>query len=132
MPWVIVNTMNMLRTLLLAAALAAALFGASHAATPPTNFGGVGIDGDPWVTGQIVVRQLVTGGPAHLAGIKIGDVITHIDGKPTKDGDFKQMVAHWLRGKAGTRVILTIQRPGQDKPLRFTLTRRLMVAQPKE
>ena len=28
------------------------------------NFGGVGIDGAPWANGQIVVRQIVAGGPA--------------------------------------------------------------------
>lgn len=91
------------------------------------NFGGVGIDGVPWADGQIVVRQLVAGGPAHLAGIKAGDIITHIDGKPTKGSVFKQMVEFRLRGQAGTTVQLTIHRPGQEKPLHFSLVRRKLI-----
>ena len=62
------------------------------------NFGGVGIDGAPWTDGQIVVRQLVTGGPAHLAGIKAGDIITQVDGTPTAGSDFKFIVERRLRG----------------------------------
>src|SRR5512138_1596434 len=88
----------------------------AHAAPSSKNFGGVGIDGVPWADGQIVVRQLVAGGPAHQAGIKVGDVITHIDGKPTKGNDFKQMVDYRLRGRAGTPVTLKIHRPGETKP----------------
>ncbi|WP_223913102.1 S41 family peptidase [Geobacter sp. AOG1] len=91
------------------------------------NFGGVGIDGAPWTDGQIVVRQLVTGGPAHLAGIKIGDIITHIDGKPTKGSNFSQMVNYRLRGQAGTKVALRVRRPGMSKPLAFELIRRQLV-----
>ena len=75
------------------------------AANSAGNFGGVGIDGAPLADGQIVVRQLVAGGPAHLSGIRAGDVITHIDGKQTRGSDFKRMVETRLRGRAGTRVL---------------------------
>jgi C-terminal processing protease CtpA/Prc len=91
------------------------------------NFGGIGIDGVPWASGQIVVRQMVSGGPAHMAGIKVGDIITHIDGKPTEGSSFQDMVEHRLRGVAGTNVILKIRRPGTGKTMNFTLTRRQMV-----
>ena len=112
--------------------LTAIATGAS-AAPSERNFGGVGIDGVPWADGQIVVRQLVAGGPAHLAGIKAGDVITHIDGKPTKGNDFRQLVDHRLRGRAGTTVTLRIHRPGEPKPRTVTLIRRqLLVGTTKE
>lgn len=91
------------------------------------NFGGIGIDGIPWADGRIVVRQLVTGGPAHLAGIKAGDIITHIDGKQTKGSDFRHMVDFRLRGEAGTNVQINILRPGEKKPRIFILTRRKLV-----
>lgn len=103
------------------------LTGTATGANTPSNFGGVGIDGIPWADGRIAVRQIVAGGPAHLAGIRAGDIITHIDGKPTKGSNFKQMVEHRLRGQAGTKVMLTIHRPGQDKPLSFILTRKQLV-----
>ena len=92
-----------------------------------SNFGGIGIDGVPWADGQIVVKQLVAGGPAHLAGMQAGDIITHIDGKATKGSNFKQMVNYRLRGQAGTKVLLRVRRPGDPKPLTFELTRRQMV-----
>jgi C-terminal processing protease CtpA/Prc len=88
------------------------------------DFGGVGIDGVPRADGSIVVRQLVLGGPAQLAGLQVGDVITRIDSKATLGSDFQDMVQHRLRGKAGTQVTLQVKRPGSAKPLSFTLVRR--------
>jgi C-terminal processing protease CtpA/Prc len=93
------------------------------------KFGGVGIDGAPWADGRIVVKQIVTGGPAHLAGIQAGDIITHIDGKPTMGSDFRQMVDYRLRGKAGTKVQINILRPGEKKPRIFILTRRQLIVE---
>jgi len=88
------------------------------------DFGGVGIDGVPRADGSIVVRQLVLGGPAQLAGVQVADVITKIDGKSTVGSDFKDMVEHRLRGRAGTRVALQVRRAGSAKPLSFSLVRR--------
>lgn len=101
----------------------AMLNGAAVAATPRA-FGGVGIDGVPWKDGSIVVKQLVLGGPAQLAGMRAGDIITRIDGTPTKGSDFKEMVEHRLRGRAGTTVELRVSRPGYQQPLTFKLVRR--------
>lgn len=102
------------------------------AANSSRNFGGVGIDGAPWADGRIVVKQVVAGGPAHLAGVKAGDVITHIDGKPTEGSNFKEMVEYRLRGRAGTPVTIVVHRPGETKPYKFTLTRRQLVIPPKQ
>jgi len=95
------------------------------------NFGGVGIDGVPLADGRIEVRQLVTGGPAHLAGVRIGDIITNIDSKPTRGSNFKDIVEHRLRGRAGTKVIISIHRPGREKPLSFRLVRKQLVIGPR-
>lgn len=97
----------------------------------PARFGGIGIDGIPQADGRILVRQLVAGGPAHEAGIKVGDIITHVDGKATKGSDFKQIVDFRLRGRAGTPVLLTIQRQGKPRLLSFKLTRRQLVVNPQ-
>jgi len=102
------------------------------AANSSRNFGGIGIDGAPWADGRIVVKQVVVGGPAHLAGIKAGDVITHIDGKATEGSNFKEMVDYRLRGIAGTPVTIVVRRPGELKPYTFTLTRRQLVLPPKQ
>jgi C-terminal processing protease CtpA/Prc len=94
------------------------------AANPALQFGGVGIDGAPRGDGTIVVKQLVLGGPAQLAGVRGGDVIVQIDGTPTLGSDFKEMVEHRLRGRAGTSVVLKVRRPGKPKPILFKLVRR--------
>lgn len=92
-----------------------------------SSFGGIGIDGVPRADGEIEVRQLVAGGPAALAGIRRGDVITHIDGKPTRGSDFRTMVDRRLRGTAGTPVEIRIYRPKEKSRLRFTLIRRQLL-----
>jgi len=99
----------------------------AFAANTEKNFGGVGIDGAAMPDGQIKVRQVVAGGPAHLAGVHVGDVITHIDSKATRGSNFQQMVHKRLRGAAGTPVVIKIHRQGSDKPLSFTLVRRQMI-----
>lgn len=97
------------------------------------NFAGVGIDGRPLPDGQIRIEQIVAAGPAHLAGIRVGDIVTHIDGAATRGSRFQEMVQKRLRGVSGSKVVLRIQRISSDKPLTFTLTRRqLVVTQPKE
>lgn len=102
------------------------------AAASPKNFGGVGIDGVPWADGRIVVKQLVEGGPAQLAGVRVGDVITHIDGKATEGSNFMEMVNYRLRGRAGTTVLIKIRRPGEIKPHTFRIVRRQLTILPKK
>lgn len=122
-----------MKTLILAMTMVIVLATAALAANSERNFGGIGIDGVALADGQIRVRQLVSGGPAHVAGIRIGDIITHIDGKATLGSDFQVMVQKRLRGVAGTPVVLRIRRPGEERPLTFTLIRRqLAVTPPKE
>lgn len=60
--------------------------------------------------------------PAQKAGLKAGDKIIAIDGKDTK-GKTTDEVSAFLKGYPGTEVVLTISRPGQDKPLNITLVR---------
>ena len=104
----------------------------SWASNTERNFGGVGIDGIALPDGQIKVGQIVAGGPAHQAGIRGGDIITHIDGAPTRGSSFQAMVGKRLRGAAGTRVVLKLRREGSDTPLSLTLTRRQLVLNPKK
>jgi carboxyl-terminal processing protease len=62
--------------------------------------------------------------PAALAGIRPGDVILRINGEPTEAMSLKDAVDK-LRGPAGTKVRMTILRPGQ-RPFEVTLTRALI------
>jgi carboxyl-terminal processing protease len=57
--------------------------------------------------------------PAAKAGIKAGDVIVAIDGKPISGEDGMEP----LRGEPGSKLTLTLLREGKSKPFDVTLTR---------
>src|SRR5690606_23219366 len=85
------------------------------------GFGGLGIeigseDGQPKVISPIEDT------PAAKAGVMSGDIITHIDGKPTKEMSLNDAIK-LMRGEPKTSVTLTIQRAGRDTPLDVTIVR---------
>ncbi len=85
---------------------------------------GMQITARPGKMGKLVTIVLLPmpGSPAFRAGLRPGDVITHVDGKPT-EGLNTQQVAELLKGPKGTIVHVTISREGSDEPLQFTITR---------
>ncbi len=82
---------------------------------------GVGMQVGPRNNKVIVIAPFV-GTPAYRAGIRPGDVIIAVDGKPT-DNLTTSEVAEMLKGPKGTTVRITILREGSDKPLDFTVVR---------
>ena len=62
------------------------------------------------------------GTPSYKAGIRPGDLIISVDGKPT-DGLDSAAIASMLKGPRGTHVLVTMSREGKDKPLTFDLVR---------
>src|SRR3989440_12626306 len=82
---------------------------------------GVGMSVGPRNNKVIVIAPFV-GTPAYKAGIRPGDIIIAVDGKPTDNmstGD----VADLLKGPKGTTVHISIQREGAEKPLEFAVVR---------
>jgi carboxyl-terminal processing protease len=82
---------------------------------------GVGMTVGPRNNKVIVIAPFV-GTPAYRAGIRPGDIIVAVDGKPTDNmstGD----VADLLKGPKGTTVHITIVREGAEKPLEFAVVR---------
>jgi carboxyl-terminal processing protease len=67
--------------------------------------------------------------PAPRAGIKSGDFITHLDGKFIVGGSLDEAIEQ-MRGQPGTKISLTVVRPGAEKPLTFTLVREIIVQKP--
>src|SRR3954451_19161409 len=71
---------------------------------------------------KIIVIAPFAGTPAYRAGIRPGDVIIAVDGKPT-DNMSTAEVADLLKGPRNTNVRITIAREGLDKPLEFNVVR---------
>jgi len=76
---------------------------------------------DGWIT---VIAPL-PGSPSEAAGLQTGDRVIQIDAMETKGLTSEEALAK-LRGVAGTRVVLTVERPRVDGRLTFTLTRQVI------
>jgi len=72
--------------------------------------------------GYIKVVSPIEETPAFRAGIKPGDLITRIDNVPVRNMSSDEAIKR-MRGKAGSKVTLTIARPGDDKPWVVPLAR---------
>jgi serine protease Do len=78
----------------------------------------------------VLVNQVTPKGPADQAGLKAGDIITTVDGKPIKDGD--ALVTDIAARKPGSSVHLGYVRGGQTSTATLTIADRakLYAAQP--
>jgi putative serine protease PepD len=70
-------------------------------------------------TGGAAVNQVASGGPAADAGVKNGDVITAIDGKPVGTSD--ALVSAVDSHKPGDQVTLTVRRSGNQSEIKVKL-----------
>lgn len=85
------------------------------------TYGGVGLQVHA-KDGALVVISPMEDTPAFEAGILPQDRIVKIDGKTTERMNQADAVVS-LRGASGTKVVLTVQRPGQSETRDITLTR---------
>ena len=85
------------------------------------EFGGLGIEVG-MENGFIKVISPIDDTPAQKAGIKAGDLIIKLDEKHVKGMSLNDAV-EIMRGKPGEKIILTIIRDNEEKPLVFTLIR---------
>jgi putative serine protease PepD len=69
---------------------------------------------------KAVVHSVTAGGPADKAGIKVGDVITAIDGSSTQGAD--AVIAAIRSHQPGQKVTVTVTRGGSSKTVTATLT----------
>ena len=84
------------------------------------KFGGVGIE-ITMDNGLVKIVSPIDDTPAHKAGIKAGDYITHIDGETVVGLSLNDAVSK-LRGKVGTKVKLSIRRIN-SKPIEVMIKR---------
>ncbi len=86
------------------------------------TYGGIGsiiVKHDEYVA----IAEPYVGQPAYETGLKAGDLILEIDGEDMKNMS-NSYVSEKLRGEAGSKFKIKIQRPGESKPLEFEITRK--------
>jgi carboxyl-terminal processing protease len=92
------------------------------------EFGGLGIE----VTmedGLIKVVAPIDDTPAAKAGIRAGDVITHLDDEAVQGLTLNQAVEK-MRGAPNTKITLKVVRKGVDKPLDIAIVRDVILVRP--
>ncbi len=88
------------------------------------EFGGVGIE----ISLQddvLTVMSPIEDTPAWKAGIKGGDKVVELDGKSTKGMSLSEAVSI-MRGKAGSKVTMSIWREGFEKVQKYSLEREVI------
>jgi carboxyl-terminal processing protease len=85
------------------------------------KFGGLGIEVGI-EEGLIKVVSPIDDTPAEKAGIKSGDFIVSLDGKPVREMSLNDAIDQ-MRGEPGTDIELSIRRKGEKELLEFVLTR---------
>ncbi|HUQ69878.1 MAG TPA: S41 family peptidase, partial [Planctomycetaceae bacterium] len=94
------------------------------------EFGGIGIQVtiDPR-TRQLTVMTPLPGTPAYKAGIRAGDKVMEIDGKPTNEfpeGGEMDSAIKMMRGKPGETVKVTVLHDGEAKPETVDIVRAII------
>jgi len=86
------------------------------------QYGGIGalIQGKE---GKVLISEPYEGYPAHVAGLRAGDIIRKINNQPT-EGKTSEDVSNILKGEPGTAITLEIKRVGVEKPMTFKIVRK--------
>lgn len=93
----------------------------SFHSTISSSFEGIGAEIQS-KDGHIVIVSPIKGSPAEKAGLKPNDLILSVNGKSLQGMSSTQAVT-LIRGKKGTKVELTIQRPGTEGTVKVPITR---------
>lgn len=85
------------------------------------EFGGLGIE-VTMENGLVKVVSPIDDTPAFRAGILAGDYISHIDGEQVMGMTLSEAVEK-MRGKVGSKIVLTILREGANEPIEKSMNR---------
>lgn len=88
-------------------------------------YSGIGVEVQQQADGSMTVIAPIDDTPAARAGLKSGDIIVGVDGKPLRAGDEDAP----LRGKPGTKITLTLVRERIEQPFDVSMLReRILIA----
>jgi carboxyl-terminal processing protease len=85
------------------------------------TFGGIGVELREEL-GRVTVVDTTAGAPAARAGIRPGDVITHVDDESINGLGLREAIT-LMRGEVGTAARLTLRRPGEAEGFAVEMTR---------
>jgi carboxyl-terminal processing protease len=88
------------------------------------EFGGLGIEVSQ-EGGYVKVISPIDETPAARAGVKPGDLITHLNGESVQGLTLQESVDK-MRGERGSAIKITIRRPGAESPIELSLTREVI------
>src|SRR6201997_4513968 len=71
---------------------------------------------------KVIITEPYENSPALKAGIKAGDIIVQINDVAVK-GKSSDEISKMMKGQSGTAVKLQVERPGETKPMDFTIVR---------
>lgn len=91
------------------------------------QFVGIGIEVDAQ-DGLVKIVAPIEGSPAYLAGLKAGDLITHLNDESVLNFGVEEAVKR-MRGEPNTSVRLTVSRENFPQALSFTLVRKMIQLQ---
>lgn len=86
------------------------------------KFAGLGIEVNKDKDDAIKVIAPIDGTPAYYAGVKSGDLIIKINNDPVMNMTLDEAISK-MRGKVGSRVVITVYRKNILKPINFNITR---------
>ena len=95
---------------------------ADSGAAAGTPYLGVEADETTVTARGALVAKVKKGAPAELGGLRDGDVITAVDGKPVRNWD--DVDAAMKAAKVGTKLLMTVQRGGLQETKTVTLGRK--------
>ena len=88
------------------------------------QFGGLGIE-VTMENGLVKVVSPIDDTPAHRAGVRAGDLVTHIDGEAVLGLTLAEAVER-MRGPVDSKITITIARLGVIQPFDITITRAII------
>lgn len=88
------------------------------------KFAGIGVEVD-FRSDYVTVIAPIDGSPAARAGVRPGDQITAIDGRPMRSERLDKLVS-LMRGPPGSSVRITLRRAGVVDPITVTLMREVI------